>query len=144
MEGLSSSSFSSSSSSSSSSLLYRPVVTSNFSQCEGKPVHLGIDEAGRGCVLGPMVYACFYSPIDEEKKLTSQLRVDDSKKLKKSQREEIYEDLITKHRNSFGWSIHAIRPEEISAKMLRKCAFTPTPPFFFFSSLFFFSFSLFY
>lgn len=36
---------------------------------------LGIDEAGRGCVLGAMVYACFYCPQDELENLKA-MKVD--------------------------------------------------------------------
>lgn len=36
---------------------------------------LGIDEAGRGCVLGAMVYACFYCPPDELENLKA-MKVD--------------------------------------------------------------------
>ncbi|KFH06153.1 putative ribonuclease H1 large subunit, partial [Toxoplasma gondii TgCatPRC2] len=42
-----------------------------------------------------------------------------SKKLKEWEREEAFEAIQAK-RDLFGWSIHAIRSEEISAKMLRK------------------------
>lgn len=32
----------------------------------GRPCIIGIDEAGRGPVLGPLVYAIFVCPIDDE------------------------------------------------------------------------------
>ncbi|KEP61785.1 UNVERIFIED_CONTAM: ribonuclease H1 large subunit, putative [Hammondia hammondi] len=101
------------------SVLLQPIISSNFNKCGGKPVRLGIDEAGRGCVLGAMVYACFFCAAEDEKKELKTLNVDDSKKLKEGEREEAFEAIQAK-RDVFGWSIHAIRSEEISAKMLRK------------------------
>ncbi|PFH31229.1 putative ribonuclease H1 large subunit [Besnoitia besnoiti] len=105
------------------SRLLLPIISSNFNACGGKPVRLGIDEAGRGCVLGAMVYACFFCPAEAEKKELKALNVDDSKRLKEWQREEAFA-AIEERKDIFGWSIHAIRPEEISAKMLRKKKFS--------------------
>jgi ribonuclease HII len=54
---------------------------------------LGIDEAGRGPVIGPMVIAGYC--IEEEKiELLKSLGVKDSKKLTREQREKIYNEII--------------------------------------------------
>jgi ribonuclease HII len=54
---------------------------------------LGIDEAGRGPVIGPMVIAGYC--IEEEKiELLKSLGVKDSKELTRKQREEIYNEII--------------------------------------------------
>eukprot|EP00920_Eleutheroschizon_duboscqi_P031713 GHVT01076406.1.p1 GENE.GHVT01076406.1~~GHVT01076406.1.p1 ORF type:complete len:306 (+),score=39.03 GHVT01076406.1:805-1722(+) len=77
-----------------------------------------IDEAGRGPVPGPMVYACFYCPHDRQHLLET-FGIDDSKKLTPEQRQNMF-DTIHENQNLFGWRIHSISPEELSAKMLRR------------------------
>ncbi|CDJ60526.1 ribonuclease hi large subunit, putative [Eimeria maxima] len=98
--------------------MFEPKFDSNFNQCEGKNVLLGIDEAGRGCVLGAMVYACFYCPADAVPTLKA-MRVDDSKRLTEEQREAAFASFM-EQKDTFGWRIHSISPQEISAKMLRR------------------------
>lgn len=76
----------------------------------------GIDEAGRGPVLGPMVISIFSIDKKYENLLIS-LGVKDSKKLKKKKREEIFEQFI---KNNFDFDFLIIGPEEIDRKSLNK------------------------
>ncbi|KAJ4958036.1 hypothetical protein NE237_025147 [Protea cynaroides] len=82
-----------------------------------EPCIMGIDEAGRGPVLGPMVYGCLYCAASYQKTLPS-LNFADSKTLKEEKREEIFESL--KSDGSIGWAVDVIDPKELSAKMLKK------------------------
>ncbi|KAH8502047.1 hypothetical protein H0E87_016711 [Populus deltoides] len=82
-----------------------------------KPCIMGIDEAGRGPVLGPMVYGCLYCARSYEKTLST-LNFADSKTLKEEKREELFEKL--KANELIGWAVDVIDPRELSAKMLRK------------------------
>ncbi|XP_017235339.2 ribonuclease H2 subunit A isoform X2 [Daucus carota subsp. sativus] len=84
-----------------------------------EPCIMGIDEAGRGPVLGPMVYGCLYCPLSYENTLAS-LDFADSKTLKEEKREELFENL--KADESIGWAVDVIDPRELSAKMLKKRA----------------------
>ncbi|KAL4182653.1 hypothetical protein AMTRI_Chr11g151250 [Amborella trichopoda] len=82
-----------------------------------EPCIMGIDEAGRGPVLGPMVYGCLYCALSYQHKLSS-LNFADSKTLKEDKREELFENLKTD--DSIGWATDIIDPRELSAKMLNK------------------------
>ncbi|PIA28207.1 hypothetical protein AQUCO_07200093v1 [Aquilegia coerulea] len=82
-----------------------------------EPCMMGIDEAGRGPVLGPMVYGCLYCSISYKDTLSS-LKFADSKTLKEEKREELFENL--KSNVSIGWAVDIIDPRELSAKMLKK------------------------
>ena len=54
---------------------------------------LGIDEAGRGCVLGPMVFGAFLTTVGGEEELRA-LGVRDSKKLSKKKRAALAERFV--------------------------------------------------
>ncbi|KAJ8551533.1 hypothetical protein K7X08_021548 [Anisodus acutangulus] len=82
-----------------------------------KPCIMGIDEAGRGPVLGPMVYGCLYCARSYQK-ILSTLQFADSKTLKEQKREELFEELKTN--KSIGWAVDVIDPRDLSAKMLKK------------------------
>ncbi|KAE9618777.1 putative ribonuclease H [Lupinus albus] len=82
-----------------------------------EPSIMGIDEAGRGPVLGPMVYGCLYCARSYQKTLST-LSFADSKTLKEEKREELFEAL--KENDSIGWAVDVIDPRELSAKMLKK------------------------
>lgn len=82
-----------------------------------KPCIMGIDEAGRGPVLGPMVYGCLYCPLSYKKTLST-LKFADSKTLKEEKREELFESL--KIDEKIGWAADVIDPRELSSKMLQK------------------------
>lgn len=78
---------------------------------------MGIDEAGRGPVLGPMVYGCLYCPRSYQKTLAT-LSFADSKTLKEEKREELFDNL--KGNESIGWAVDVLDPRELSAKMLKR------------------------
>ncbi|KAJ6800864.1 putative ribonuclease H2 subunit A [Iris pallida] len=91
--------------------------SSPLAKWASEPCMMGIDEAGRGPVLGPMVYGCLYCALSYKNTLSS-LEFADSKTLKEEKREELFESL--KVDDSIGWEVDVIDPKELSAKMLRK------------------------
>ncbi|KAK3314828.1 ribonuclease HII [Apodospora peruviana] len=89
----------------------------------GTPCVLGVDEAGRGPVLGPMVYGIFYLPIPlSDHLLRSTHHFDDSKVLTPAFRSSLMETLCTPSSDlysSCGWAISALSARDISSGMLR-------------------------
>ena len=66
---------------------------------------VGCDEAGRGCLLGPVVAGAVILPRDFKCDL-----INDSKQLSEKQREEAYE-IIKK--NAIAWAVAEVSPQEI-------------------------------
>ncbi|KAJ3217940.1 Ribonuclease H2 subunit A [Dinochytrium kinnereticum] len=85
-------------------------------------VIMGIDEAGRGPVLGPMVYATAFVPISKLGSVKG-LGVDDSKKLTEAYREILFSEMNTKHKDWMGWAVTAISPRDISAGMFKRAKY---------------------
>ncbi|ORM42093.1 Ribonuclease H2 subunit A [Babesia sp. Xinjiang] len=85
------------------------------------PLMLGIDEAGRGPVLGPMVYGGFACPIGSEYRdlLKKEIGVDDSKTLSVVLRQAMFKELNSPDR-PFALSAEIITPKYISYKMTRR------------------------
>eukprot|EP01105_Mastigella_eilhardi_P005471 TRINITY_DN17170_c0_g1_i1.p1 TRINITY_DN17170_c0_g1~~TRINITY_DN17170_c0_g1_i1.p1 ORF type:complete len:289 (-),score=58.17 TRINITY_DN17170_c0_g1_i1:95-961(-) len=81
-----------------------------------EPCCMGIDEAGRGPVLGPMVYGACVCPMSRHTFLKS-CGVADSKVLSAEKRDEVFARL--KRCDSIGWLLASIPAEELSAKMLQ-------------------------
>jgi ribonuclease H2 subunit A len=83
-----------------------------------EPCILGIDEAGRGPVLGPMVYGCAFCEKKNAGKLKD-LGVADSKVLTEEKRDNINDAIREHHLDWLGFCLIPISPEEVSQKMLR-------------------------
>ncbi|KAK8792759.1 hypothetical protein WA158_004923 [Blastocystis sp. Blastoise] len=86
-------------------------------ECHNNDVIVGIDEAGRGPVLGPMVYGCAYWVLDKNDEI-SKKGFDDSKALTAEKREEL--KTIIDSSMDIGYVLRVLSPEEISANMLQK------------------------
>jgi ribonuclease H2 subunit A len=76
---------------------------------------LGIDEAGRGPVLGPMVYGGYFCPVGA--KSLAAFGYKDSKKLSEAEREALFEKAKT---SGHGWRVIVLQASELSNKMLRR------------------------
>lgn len=66
---------------------------------------IGVDEAGRGCLAGPVVAACVVLPDDY-----SHPKLNDSKKLSRKVRKELYKDIIT---NALNYGIGTVENDII-------------------------------
>ncbi|CAI5718031.1 unnamed protein product [Peronospora destructor] len=81
------------------------------------PVMLGIDEAGRGPVMGPMVYGAAYWPVAENEAMCT-LGFDDSKALSAESRAQLFKKMQSTQ--DLGWIVRLISAAEISDKMQRQ------------------------
>ncbi|KAJ5584114.1 uncharacterized protein N7459_003914 [Penicillium hispanicum] len=100
------------------------ATSSNTSEtAESTPCVLGVDEAGRGPVLGPMVYSAFYLPIDLHHSLLAQDHsFDDSKTLTPGVRASLMQSLNTPGHNLFescGYAIKVLSARDISSGMMK-------------------------
>lgn len=87
---------------------------------------LGVDEAGRGPVLGPMVYGVFYLPLPLSDSLLRETHhFDDSKVLTPAVRSSLMQTLCTAGSDlheSTGWATTALSARDIGANMLKPVA----------------------
>mmetsp|Transcript_15984 Transcript_15984/g.11259 ORF Transcript_15984/g.11259 Transcript_15984/m.11259 type:complete len:135 (+) Transcript_15984:54-458(+) len=85
---------------------------------EGQEVEVGIDEAGRGPVLGSMVYACAFWPVGSGKQMKEQFGFADSKQLTEEIREQIYNQMQENRYKQLGYISDDLTPEYLSSTML--------------------------
>ncbi|KAJ1917138.1 hypothetical protein IWQ60_007874 [Tieghemiomyces parasiticus] len=89
----------------------------------GVPFILGVDEAGRGPVLGPMVYSVCYG-LAAERDAIGRLGFDDSKVLTEARRDELFDLLqTTEEQRRIGWAVRVLSPQDLSSCMLRRAKY---------------------
>ncbi|OAG10830.1 ribonuclease H-like protein [Paraphaeosphaeria sporulosa] len=114
--------------------VYRPDVLAGKSYSHFSPIPsqiaddmtrevvLGVDEAGRGPVLGPMVYALLYLPLELQQSLLAETHhFDDSKVLTPEVRSNLMRKLCTRETDlhaACGWATRLMSARDISANML--------------------------
>ncbi|KAM3865200.1 ribonuclease H2 subunit A [Diretmus argenteus] len=86
--------------------------------CRTEDCCLGIDEAGRGPVLGPMVYGICFCPVSKKEELKA-LKVADSKTLTEAEREKLFKKL-DESKSFVGWALQILSPNTISTSMLQR------------------------
>ncbi|KAI4621351.1 uncharacterized protein J4E87_006566 [Alternaria ethzedia] len=100
---------------------FSPIPKQIADDMSGEVV-LGVDEAGRGPVLGPMVYALFYLPIELHHSLLAETHhFDDSKVLTPEVRSNLMRKLCTQGSDLYeagGWATRVMSAQDISAHML--------------------------
>jgi ribonuclease H2 subunit A len=79
-------------------------------------VYIGIDEAGRGPLLGPMTYSLAFWPASMDEEL-SKKGFDDSKNLSHLQRVGLWKKMVACP--DVGWVLRVLQASEISRNMLR-------------------------
>ena len=108
---------------SSASYTYHSPLPPALTTPNPPPCVLGIDEAGRGPVLGPMVYAAYYLPTTlEHPLLRTTHAVTDSKALTPSARAAFMRAQHTPDSplaHSAGWAVRVLSARDIGAAQLR-------------------------
>ncbi|KAL4786687.1 ribonuclease H-like domain-containing protein [Aspergillus varians] len=99
------------------------IPTQKSSDADSDYLILGVDEAGRGPVLGPMVYSAFYLPSSLHHSLLSkEYNFNDSKVLTAGVRANLMRILCTKgsQLHEFcGWATKLLSARDISSGMMR-------------------------
>lgn len=108
-----------------SALLPAPSESSDTpgAKLVGPECALGVDEAGRGPVLGPMVYGLFYLPLPlSDPLLRKTHHFDDSKVLTPTVRSNLLEKLCTPETDLYtqcGWAVEVMSARDIGANMMK-------------------------
>ncbi|KAF2744486.1 hypothetical protein M011DRAFT_384786, partial [Sporormia fimetaria CBS 119925] len=107
-----------------SSYTHSSPLPSSITSDPTVPCILGVDEAGRGPVLGPMVYALFYLPLAQHHSLLAETHeFQDSKITSAATRSDLMRAVCTSSTDLYencGWATRVMSARDISAGMLGK------------------------
>lgn len=84
--------------------------------CKGVDIVIGVDEAGRGPVLGPLVYAAAFWPLSEDEEI-QKMGFNDSKQLKEGDRDGFFSSI--RNHPSIGWVIEEMTAADLSRVRLQ-------------------------
>lgn len=101
---------------------YHSAIPQQIKEMMDLPVILGVDEAGRGPVLGPMVYGISYSLESYLDSLKSKYGFADSKTLKDDKRQSLFkliEDNKHELHRNVGWATRTMTARDILSGMLQ-------------------------
>lgn len=84
---------------------------------EGIEYVAGVDEAGRGPVLGPLVYCLFLCPLHNQSILKDDFKAADSKVITPEQRQTFFKNCLNDP--DMSWMTRVLSPLDISDAMLR-------------------------
>lgn len=104
------------------STTYLTEIPKEILASPSEPCVLGVDEAGRGPVLGPMVYGIAYCLKSYEQTLKKKYGFADSKTLTEVKRTNLLEQICLPNGELFenvGWSTRTMTAMDISSGMLR-------------------------
>ncbi|TNV76956.1 hypothetical protein FGO68_gene1944 [Halteria grandinella] len=79
---------------------------------------VGIDEAGRGPVLGPMVYGCCFWPLSVRDEMKKTYGFTDSKQLSEADRDRLFADINSINHSQLGYFVSILHSEYLSNTML--------------------------
>ena len=79
-----------------------------------KEIEIGIDEAGRGPVLGPIVYGLAFWPVGVGEAMRKKYGFIDSKQVNEEGREEMFDQIKAMNLTELGWAVNVGMPYEIS------------------------------
>ena len=105
------------------SYTHHTAIPSSITETLSTECVLGVDEAGRGPVLGPMVYGILYLPLSLQHSLLADTHhFDDSKVLTPTVRSTLMQTLCTPSTDLYkhcGWATRVMSARDISAGMLK-------------------------
>lgn len=94
-----------------------PIIFAHAGLSPDEPIVLGIDEAGRGSVVGPMIYGMAYWSANNTTSLPPGLT--DSKQLSEKQRSHSFHHHLVSS-DAIGLGVRVLHASEISRNMLRQ------------------------